>query len=162
MRKITCAPPTRRSVCCSAICSLPPPCLPPTPKRLTVFSAPPPRWFRRCCTMRLFADNLFQGVSIAALIYSDAGAVAFRENTVRDAIGGFWLFALHAFSATASLNQVTVNKNLLEAAQSLRGNLLAVSQNDILALAICAGPQLPAAVGIRYAPCVRSAQNKRP
>src|SRR5579871_575132 len=43
-----------------------------------------------------FQENWFEGITSAALIYSDAGTVRITGNTVRKGFSGFWLFSLRS------------------------------------------------------------------
>ena len=62
-------------------------------------------------------ENLFSGVSIAALISSRTGVVAIERNTVRDCYAGFWLLAMPSLAFSSSVQDIKVNRMYLDTAQ---------------------------------------------
>jgi hypothetical protein len=70
-----------------------------------------------------FKDNLFSGISVATLILADAGVVAFEGNTVRDALGGFWLIAQAALAEAIALSELAVSEPNASFAQRLLGSI---------------------------------------
>ena len=90
-----------------------------------------------------FSDNLFQGLSIATLIYADAETVTYRANTVRDCDAGFWLLSLRALTDVALLNRATVGKTRLNSAQEIHALLLATIQQPILQIGLTLARSYP-------------------
>jgi hypothetical protein len=62
-------------------------------------------------------ENLFSGISIAALITARTGVVAIENNTVRDCYAGFWLLSMPSLAFSTSVNEISVNRTVLETAQ---------------------------------------------
>jgi hypothetical protein len=62
-------------------------------------------------------ENLFSGVSIAALISARTGVVAIERNTVRDCYAGFWLLAMPSLAFSSSVHDIKVNRMYLDTAQ---------------------------------------------
>lgn len=66
-----------------------------------------------------FEHNVFMGISVAALILADVGVVAFEGNTVRAALGGFWLIAQNATGEANSLTELAVPERDVATARQL-------------------------------------------
>jgi len=66
-----------------------------------------------------FQENLFTGLSVAALIYADAGAVKFERNTVQTCYAGFWLLSLSTSTYAVLLENVSVDSVNIAVGQQL-------------------------------------------
>jgi hypothetical protein len=83
-----------------------------------------------------FRGNEFAGLTIAVLVYSNAGLVRFEENTVTDCYAGFWLLSLRALLFSARLfGQLTVNRELLLTAASFGRSVYAMVYDPVIQLA---------------------------
>ncbi len=66
-----------------------------------------------------FQDNLFTGLSAAALIFADIGAARFERNTVRNCYAGFWLLSLLTLPRVALAGNISVSSTRFDSAQQL-------------------------------------------
>lgn len=66
-----------------------------------------------------FRDNLFMGLSAAALIFADIGAARFERNAVRNCYAGFWLLSLFSLPRVALAGNISVSSARFDSAQQL-------------------------------------------
>ena len=90
-----------------------------------------------------FGDNQFSGLTFATFIYSDAGALEFRRNTVKNCMAGFFYASLTTLAYAGDFS--LVHNFATESTGRLIGPLQALGQNPgfFLGGAIARGLPLP-------------------
>jgi hypothetical protein len=97
-------------------------------------------------------NNLFSGISAAALVYADVGVVQLAGNVVRNNYAGFAVFSLGAFNLGGVLATLQVDRAALDLARQLAGSLtLGAVDPLLLGLVLALAYPLPAEFDLRHA-----------
>lgn len=79
-------------------------------------------------------ENLFSGLSAAALIIAQTGVVTIDRNIVRECASGFWLLSLGHLAQFNQLAEVKVSKSSQEIASALYASFLTTVKDPLLVI----------------------------